>query len=447
MKRVSAELTDEQIIELIANDPIGRNREIADFLSLVSKVEGGYSFFLNASWGDGKTVFVRQTALALTVLNENLQAPEEADRAIRKTEIAEVNLGEPYMPVYYNAWKNDSFGEPLPTLIATIASEHGLLDFTKDGSGIVEATTGLLDAFLKPFGLDVVSDVKSALSGKNYLEAFNERRDLQQKVRDLIDRILEERANKLVLFIDEIDRCSPAFALRLLEELKFLFEYDKVIMVFSTDTKQLASAISGAYGSEFDGAKYLQRFYDRIIPLTKPRSALYMSALGFNRVSGFFDSLVADLANVSGLSMRETNCFLESLDNVQNLIKKFSSQEEWGTFFFCVGIVPVLLLTKLRDIEAYGKVVRNADSQPVIEYLETSQSFKRLNDLAIGNIVSQSCGDDADGGVYREGGAELIADLCVVAFETDLASKRYRSACQRVLFHAGRVQDIAKRVL
>ena len=444
MKRVNAELTDEQLIELIANDPIGRNQEIADFLALIDKVEGGYSFFLNASWGDGKTVFVKQTALALAVLNENLQATEEANRAIADTEIAGVDLSEPYMPVYYNAWKNDSLGDPLPTLIATIASEHGLLRLTKDGPAIVDAAAGALDVLLKPFNLNVVSDVKNVLDGKDYLETFNERKGLQDKVCGLVDRVLEERANKLVLFVDEIDRCSPTFALRLLEELKFLFEYDRVIMVFSIDMGQLASAISGAYGSEFDGGKYLQRFYDRIIPLSKLASTAYLSALGFGGVSGRFDSLVTDLANVSALSMRETNVFLESLDEVRDLIKRSSSrQEEWGSFFFCVGIVPVLLLVKLLDIEAYDKVVHNADPRPVIGYLKTSQVFKELNDVAIENIAPQQLNGD----VYQKGDTELIADLCTIAFGTDSQSERYRLAYRRLQFHASRLPSIVKRVL
>lgn len=443
MKRVSAELTNEQLIELIARDPIGRNQEIADFLSLIDRVEGGYSFFLNASWGDGKSVFVRQTALVLAALNENLEVPKEANCAIRSTGIEKVGLSEPHMPIYYNAWKNDSLGDPLPTLIATIASDHGSSHFAKDGPTVAEATVGVLDALLKPFNLNVISDVRNAVDGKDYLEAFNERRDLQRKVCCLVDKILEERANKLVLFIDEIDRCSPRFALRLLEELKFLFEYDKVIIVFSTDMKQLAGVISGAYGNEFDGAKYLQRFYDRIIPLAKPASAVYLATLDLESGSSRFDSLVADLANSSALSMRETNCFLESLDKARDLVKSFSAQGEWGDFFFGVGIVPVLLLIKLLDIEAYNRVVHDADSQPIVKYLEISQMFKELNDIAIENISSQQLSND----VYRESDKELIADLCVLAFDGDSQSERYLRAYRRLRFRANRIRSIAKRVL
>lgn len=271
MKRINAELQESDLISLMAKDPIGRNKEIAAFLSLIDEVDEGYSFFLNASWGDGKTVFVRQAAMVLEELNERLPSREGVGEAIESSEpLRELRIGGMYLPVYYNAWRNDTLGEPLPSLLASVATEFNLPQCTKEGPDKLEVAAAAIDAFLKPLNIDVFSNLKDGLSGKDYLRAYEEKKGLQNKVGALIDTVLPERAQKLVLFIDELDRCSPLFALKLLEEVKFLFENDRVILVFSTDLEQLANAISGAYGSKFNGIRYLERFYDRIIRLSKP---------------------------------------------------------------------------------------------------------------------------------------------------------------------------------
>lgn len=453
MKRISAETSENQIIELLSNDLIGRNREIVDFLRLLGRVEGGYSFFLNAAWGDGKTVFVKQAALALKVLNENLESSNEEHAAIRNAPLLSgVNMEELYMPVYYNSWKNDSLGDPLPSLIATIATEHGLNLSTEDGPLVSDAATGILDAILKPFNLNVLSDIRDAFSGRDYLEAFDERKELHGKVGNLIDSVLAERANKLVLFIDEIDRCSPSFALKLLEEIKFLFENDRVILVFSTDMQQLGNIVSGAYGDKFDGSRYLGRFYDRIIPLSKPDPAVYLAACGVENSPSLreesylrnLDLVITDLSNVSALSMRETDCYLESLEEVRTILERAPYGTIWSSVFFCAGVVPVLLLIKLRDIVGYGKVVDHADPRPIVDYLEKSSVLKQLSETA----ASCLSGESTNAYDYSEKGGQLIADLCTVAFDGNSLSEEYRLASSRLPLQAcSRIVSLANQAL
>ncbi len=437
-------MTDVELINLIVNDPIKRNQEIADFISLIEKIEGGYSIFLNASWGDGKTVFVKQAALVLRALNAKLESDECLCSVVQSKEgFSGRDHDGLYMPVYYNSWKNDSLGDPLPTLIASIATEYDLHELEKEGPVITQAVTGILDALLKPLNLNILAELKSATSGKDYLAAYEERKELQTKVSCLIEAALAERANKLVLFIDELDRCSPIFALRLLEELKFLFENDKVILIFSTDMQQLASVISGAYGESFDGAKYLGRFYDRIIPLSKPAANIYLETLGLQGRLQRLNSVVTDIANISNFSMRETNCFYESMDKVRGILSEMTHTDSWATIFFCTGIIPVLQALKLTDIVAFTRVVNNDDSQVVASYLKKSAEFRDLNNIALSSVASSSLSSNE----YTEGSSHLIFDLCSVAFCSDTQCERYRTAYQRLGYHASQIPYLVQNAL
>ena len=79
---------------------------------------------------------------------------------------------------------------------------------------------------------------------------------------------------KFVL-VDELDRCRPTYAVSLLERIKHFFDVDDVVFVIATDTAQLQHSIRGAYGGEFDGERYLRRFFDLTyrFPLVKEPKA------------------------------------------------------------------------------------------------------------------------------------------------------------------------------
>ena len=444
MKRINAELTDEQIVSLIVNDPIKRNQEIAEFLSLIEKIEGGYSIFLNASWGDGKTVFLKQVAMVLKALNPKLEPDENLSQTIaNESSFVGMDFDGLYMPVYYNSWRNDSLDDPLPTLIATIATEYDLHELEKDGAAIEEAVIGIFDAILKPANCNVLADFKSAISGKDYLKAYKSRKALRDKVGSLIDAARAERAEKLVLFIDELDRCSPPFALQLLEELKFLFENDQVILVFATDMQQLASSISGAYGDQFDGMRYLGRFYDRVIPLTKPSSSEYLASLEIREDSQYLNSVITSLANVSDLTLRETNCFIESLDKVRELFENVPRDTSMASICFCAGIIPVLWLLRQRGDEGYRQVVRFADPKPIVDFLEISPEFKELCERSASTIAS----DNLQAREFYTNAETLVVDICLVAFCNDPLNEKRRDAEQHLRHHANQIPNLSKKVM
>jgi predicted KAP-like P-loop ATPase len=66
----------------------------------------------------------------------------------------------------------------------------------------------------------------------------------------------------LIIFVDELDRCKPSFAVKLLEQIKHYFLLQNVTFVFSTNILELSKTISKFYGNDFQGDKYLNRFFD-----------------------------------------------------------------------------------------------------------------------------------------------------------------------------------------
>ncbi|CRL13012.1 KAP family P-loop NTPase fold protein [Phaeobacter italicus] len=65
---------------------------------------------------------------------------------------------------------------------------------------------------------------------------------------------------KLVVVIDELDRCRPDYALSLLEIIKHFFNVPGVHFVLGVNLKELQNSVRARYGSGIDAAMYLQKF-------------------------------------------------------------------------------------------------------------------------------------------------------------------------------------------
>jgi hypothetical protein len=65
---------------------------------------------------------------------------------------------------------------------------------------------------------------------------------------------------KLVIVIDELDRCRPDYALALLEIIKHFFAVPHVHFVLDVNLHELENSVKVRYGAEINAGLYLQKF-------------------------------------------------------------------------------------------------------------------------------------------------------------------------------------------
>lgn len=144
-----------------------------------------------------------------------------------------------------------------------------------------------LDEVTEELGEAAASGVREALD-KYFENALKEQVGRGQLLQDFRDNIasalmLLRDHNAIDLpffvFVDEIDRCRPNFAVELLEGLKHIFNIPGLCFVVSTNFEQLAHAMSAVYGLGFDGRGYLQRFFDAEYRLPMPTRLEYSRLL------------------------------------------------------------------------------------------------------------------------------------------------------------------------
>ena len=295
-----------------SDDKLNR-KECADFLSnflakryAVTSSQGHPdTFVLNvrADWGFGKTFFLKRWAK---------------------------DLEENYPVVFFDAWANDFSDDPLIGFIAEISSAlSNHFNAIPAAGRHLDSALAVGRKLIKPVGLIIASAITKQLSGLSVEKlselyssedndegnvgeerepASNEVSSLLSKYAELalqehlskketislfkrrlgrlIDALQKEAGIQLPLFvfIDELDRCRPTYAIELLEAIKHLFGVPGIYFVVATNLEQLGHSICAVYGDRFDSERYLKRFFDQEYLLPLPDNAQFTAFL-FERYS------------------------------------------------------------------------------------------------------------------------------------------------------------------
>lgn len=168
----------------------------------------------------------------------------------------------------------------------------------------------------------------------------------------------------IILFIDELDRCRPDYAVDMLEVIKHVFDVENVKVVLVTNTKQLRAAINHRYGMEVDAQKYLDKFLkysfalpDKVeVPFRTERALVsveyFKQLIQNSRMASELQALIdehnltikfiSDMIERNGLSLRETERLVRFLEIYHSLSGGLNdgifprlSLHITGVFIFC----------------------------------------------------------------------------------------------------------------
>lgn len=109
-------------------------------------------------------------------------------------------------------------------------------------------------------------------------------KDSREHLTKLVSEIAKSsKDEKIYIFIDELDRCKPDFAIKVLEEIKHFFSVPNVVFVLSVDLDQLEGSIKHVYGKHIDCEGYLMRFVNLFYTLPPITHELFADHL-FNQL-------------------------------------------------------------------------------------------------------------------------------------------------------------------
>ena len=337
---------------------------------------------IDGGWGTGKTEFCQKL---IQLMQE--QHPD-------------------YRPVYIDAFRSDHSGEPLLALLAEIikactpeGSDKKLIEKHNDrirritkaagflmktvakaavGHVLKQNTDDLAEGLQKIMNDDqeadslaeTVTDAAATIASHTIdatVDALLKEQIEAEKNLETLKACLKEFAEEkpIILFIDELDRCRPDYAVDMLEVIKHVFEVENVKVVLVTNTKQLRAAINHRYGVEVDAQKYLDKFLkysfalpDKIVARFEEERALvsveyFKQLIRNSRMASELQGLIgqriilnfiSDMIERNGLSLRETERLVRFLEIYHSLSRGgLGDQKKWeyrllcitGVFIFC----------------------------------------------------------------------------------------------------------------
>lgn len=243
----------------------------------VDRLNCGAVLALDARWGEGKTWFVRHWKKHLEEEQHNV--------------------------IYLDAFANDYLEDPFLVISSEITSclsnddniEQNHIDhFKEKAAAAYQALLPSLPKVLLTLGLNLISGgVLGTLaqqvheSGEKVIESATD--ELGDKIKESIEakienheadkntlfsfkqelaQLAEELDKPLVFIVDELDRCRPDFAIRLIERIKHFFDIPKIVFVLVMDKTQFSKVVCHNYGyDEKLGEEYLDKFVDFSVKL------------------------------------------------------------------------------------------------------------------------------------------------------------------------------------
>lgn len=255
------------------------------------------SFAIDGLWGSGKSY-------VLDWLERELEPYQDVKSATDK-----------FFIFHYNAWKYDYYEEPAVAIVSAMldeAEKNAPTDLEDTGKQawncVLEVLKTVGGEFVKnKIGVDLVSiadnvNKKANITRKNKTE-FDDHYSFKktiEKTREQINCIADDRT--ILFIVDELDRCLPEYAIKVLERLHNIFEgISNTIVLIAVDSCQLSTSVKRIYGEDTNVEKYMRKFISFTLRLDngKTQENIWTQFedyfCSFNNLYGYTDDVIDEL--------------------------------------------------------------------------------------------------------------------------------------------------------
>lgn len=180
-------------------------------------------------------------------------------------------------------------------------------------------------------------------------------------MKNCFEEVLFEKSERLVIFMDKLDRCRPSYAVQLLECIEHYFINDRITFVFSANLEQLQHTIKNIYGNDVDACRYLDCFFDLLLSLPTMNTTKYYKSLNLsNNVE--IDRVLMRIQQTFNMSLIEFCKFYDSV-KVSGMKSYFNETED----FMFKYIVTLCLALKITNITLHDEFIEGKNIQPLLD--------------------------------------------------------------------------------
>lgn len=353
-------INDQWILE----DSLGMGRAGDALARMALEVQAPFTIGVTGKWGAGKTSVLRRAFATLggQPISQSLQFGES------KTEIPEDEL-ERYrhnnrsdelrwplplnvvanqsLAIWYSPWQHQSAEAPIIPLLQEIRAQYGrkrkwlegvkklnrqgglaaltLLEHATDAAlslyleKPVKLAVGATENVRKAWREEDPDNLTRASDGQRFHLLFEDA--VENLLADLVpDDVPFSEQTRLILFIDDLDRCEEKTVVSLLEAIKLYLGTRRCVFVLGVDDVAVADAIKRHWNRPNDdhNREYLEKLFQATLPVPLPRETDLRSLIRGQLASHGFpepaqDALAEDITRLLEPNPRKVKNFLNSL--------------------------------------------------------------------------------------------------------------------------------------
>ena len=231
-------------VDNVQKDRFDIGKYINGLSAFIMHCETPMTISIQGDWGSGKTSM-------MSMIQTNMEKEQE----------------KIVWPIWFNTWQFSQF--QLGNSLA-ISMMEVLLQSLDGDNKIISRITGLAkNVFLTATELSAGSRISGKVekvinTSFNYVNEILELKNQFQKVVE--EKLAKEHRERVVVFVDDLDRLDPSKAVELLEVLKLFLDCEKCVFVLAVDYEVVTLGIKQKYGSDVNAEKG-KSFFDKIIQL------------------------------------------------------------------------------------------------------------------------------------------------------------------------------------
>lgn len=348
-----------------------------------------YSIAIDGSYGSGKTYFL-----------------EMFENKLRETKSFNI--------IHYNAWEYDIYQDAISPFLYLLEHEDLFIAAQNEQerakrteklhniikSGLIAATAIAGKAILGSSFDTIIDQVKNTSVTeltKDEKSEFEKKLTIFSGFKQALEECCSEEY-PLVFLVDELDRCSPEFALKTFEVVKHLIDVPNVIFIFALDITQLKSAIHRFYGENIDADGYIFKLFDYIAILPHPSVASYIK-----EKSERIDAKLTKSASFQQQALTLTKqCSLREIDTLfcvyhllwETKLHAYAEEEAWCLYFYLLFLKYkhrdcfFILLKETGDIpdSIQPKLLQYGNLQPTHSLFSYSRLTMNRNNFEVSYV-------------------------------------------------------------
>ena len=390
MNKKITSLTD-QPIRKVNSDLLEAEKYATALSSFILESDTPLTIGIQGEWGTGKTSL-------MYMLKEKIEnITEEENYAIATS--------------WVNTWEYSMFKGVDQTTPAVL---KGMLEKLKESCGDNWTLTDDVENKIKKIGNflgNVANQLISSQAGVNVKDAagsdsssfMTDIAEIKFDIKEVIAQLITDEKNpyqKVVFFIDDLDRIEPSDAVEVLEALKNIFDIHNCIFILAIDYDVVVKGLEKKFGKKTDkNEREFRSFFDKIIqvPFSMPTGAYNienfldkkLQDLGITIDETLLPKYVDVVSYTVGFNPRSLKRYL----NTFSLLRKISEMSDDGI----IDKDDDFVLFNLIGIQvSYPKIFRLFNQYP--EYLDWNEVVAAKLDIDLKEVKenSQKFGESAD---------------------------------------------------